>query len=83
MTSLDPAALDALPTRARRDVDERLLPSCRLALALDGDVVLEDAWADPATGRSFAYLTNGRDQHVLRVRRRTPALAGLAAVCAR
>ena len=24
------------------------------------------AWADPATGLSFAYLTNGLDAHVLR-----------------
>ncbi len=41
------------------------------------------AWADPATGLSFAYLTNGRDQHFLREHRRTTALASLAAVCAR
>lgn len=39
------------------------------------------AWADPATGLSFAYLTNGRDQHFLREHRRTTALASLAAVC--
>jgi CubicO group peptidase (beta-lactamase class C family) len=40
------------------------------------------AWADPATGLSFAYLTNGRDRHFLREHRRTTALASLAAVCA-
>jgi CubicO group peptidase (beta-lactamase class C family) len=40
------------------------------------------AWADPATGLSFAYVTNGLDQHVLREPRRTTALASLAAVCA-
>ena len=39
------------------------------------------AWADPATGLSFAYLTNGRDRHFLREHRRTTALASLAAVC--
>jgi len=40
------------------------------------------AWADPATGLSFAYVTNGLDQHILREPRRTTALASLAAVCA-
>ncbi len=40
------------------------------------------AWADPATGLSFCYLTNGRDLNVLREHRRTTAVASLAAVCA-
>ena len=40
------------------------------------------AWADPATGLSFCYLTNGRDLHILREHRRTTAVASLAAVCA-
>jgi CubicO group peptidase (beta-lactamase class C family) len=40
------------------------------------------AWADPASGLSFCYLTSGRDLNVLREHRRTTALASLAAVCA-
>jgi CubicO group peptidase (beta-lactamase class C family) len=40
------------------------------------------AWADPATGISFCYLTSGRDLNLLRENRRTTALASLAAVCA-
>jgi CubicO group peptidase (beta-lactamase class C family) len=40
------------------------------------------AWADPATGLSFAYLTNGHDRNLLREGRRTTALSSLAAVCA-
>ncbi len=40
------------------------------------------AWADPASGLSFAYLTNGRDLNVLREHRRTTALGSLAARCA-
>ena len=40
------------------------------------------AWADPATGLSFCYLTNGRDLNILREHRRTTAVASLAAVCA-
>lgn len=40
------------------------------------------AWADPATGLSFAYLTNGIDRNVPRQGRRGSALASLAGVCA-
>jgi CubicO group peptidase (beta-lactamase class C family) len=40
------------------------------------------AWADPATGLSFAYLTNGLDQHAVREPRRGTALSSLAGVCA-
>ncbi|MGH9185942.1 MAG: serine hydrolase domain-containing protein [Acidimicrobiales bacterium] len=40
------------------------------------------AWADPATGLSFAYLTNGIDRHLLRQTRRGVGLGSRAAVCA-
>jgi CubicO group peptidase (beta-lactamase class C family) len=40
------------------------------------------AWADPATGLSFVYLTNGLDRNVLREARRTSGLASRAAVVA-
>jgi CubicO group peptidase (beta-lactamase class C family) len=40
------------------------------------------AWADPDTGLSFAYLTNGLDAHVLREGRRGVALSSRAAVVA-
>jgi CubicO group peptidase (beta-lactamase class C family) len=39
------------------------------------------AWADPATGLSFCYLTNGLDQHELRQWRRTTGIASRAANC--
>jgi CubicO group peptidase (beta-lactamase class C family) len=39
------------------------------------------AWADPATGVSFSYLTNGLDQHVIRESRRTSGIASRAAQC--
>ena len=38
-------------------------------------------WADPATGISFAYLTNGFDRNDLREGRRSVALCSLAASC--
>ena len=40
------------------------------------------AWADPDSGISFCYLTNGNDQHLFRQYRRGTALSSLAAVCA-
>jgi len=39
------------------------------------------AWADPESGISFCYLTNGLDQHILRQARRGIALSSYAAVC--
>lgn len=41
------------------------------------------AWADPATGLSFAYVTNGLDRNVLREWRRTAGIASRAATCVR
>lgn len=40
------------------------------------------AWADPATGLSLGYCTNGLDRHVVREPRRGTAISSLAAVCA-
>ena len=40
------------------------------------------AWADPETGISFVYLTNGLDQHPIREARRTTAIASRAGACA-
>jgi CubicO group peptidase (beta-lactamase class C family) len=40
------------------------------------------AWADPATGLSFVYLTNGIDKHSIRQGRRGVALSSIAAECA-
>ncbi len=39
-------------------------------------------WADPATGISFAYLTNGFDRNDLREGRRSVAVCSLAGACA-
>jgi len=40
------------------------------------------AWADPASGLSFVYLTNGLDRNVLREWRRTSGIASRAGRCA-
>ena len=39
------------------------------------------AWADPESGLSFAYVTNGLDQHILRQGRRGIGISSRAAVC--
>jgi CubicO group peptidase (beta-lactamase class C family) len=39
------------------------------------------AWADPATGLSFAYLTNGLDADLVRAFRRSVSLSRRAALC--
>ena len=41
------------------------------------------AWADPDTGVSFCFLTNGIDEHELRQWRRGAGLANRAAACVR
>ena len=40
------------------------------------------AWADPDTGLSFGYVTNGIDRHMIRQARRGVGLSSRAAVCA-
>ena len=40
------------------------------------------AWADPATGISFGYCTNGVDRNDFRHAKRVVAISSLAAVCA-
>jgi CubicO group peptidase (beta-lactamase class C family) len=52
--AVQPNAVQALLARARRDVDEGLLPSCQLALAHDGEVVAAETFGAPAGSR---YLT--------------------------
>lgn len=44
--SIDQAAVASLLERARREVDEGLLPSCQLALALDGELIVEATFGD-------------------------------------
>jgi CubicO group peptidase (beta-lactamase class C family) len=39
------------------------------------------AWADPETGISIGYCTNGLDRHPVRQARRVVAISNLAAVC--
>jgi CubicO group peptidase (beta-lactamase class C family) len=57
MTTLDRGAVDALLTRARREIDEGLLPSCQLALALDGEVLVHEALGDATTDTRYTIFS--------------------------
>src|SRR4051812_9676632 len=41
---VDDTAVQALVARARRDVDDGVLPSCQLALAKDGELVVDETF---------------------------------------
>src|SRR5918993_3487601 len=43
---LDTGAIDGLVARARREVDEGLLPSAQVALAYDGELVMSETYGD-------------------------------------
>lgn len=57
MARLDMGAVDALLARARRDVDEGLVPSCQLALALDGEVVVHEAFGDATVDTRYTIFS--------------------------
>ena len=50
---LDPAAVDALVERARRDVDSGHLPAAQVALAHEGELVVFEAFGDASTESRF------------------------------
>lgn len=54
---VDAAKLDALLARARREVDEGILPSCQLALALDNELVAFEAYGDASTTTRYAAFS--------------------------
>jgi CubicO group peptidase (beta-lactamase class C family) len=57
MTTLDPRAVDALLNRARREVDDGLLPACQLALAFDGEVVVHEAFGEADLDTRFTIFS--------------------------
>jgi CubicO group peptidase (beta-lactamase class C family) len=54
---LDKSKVDILLERARREVEEGRLPSCQLALALDGEVVLDEAFGDATTDTRYVIFS--------------------------
>lgn len=54
---IDPAALEALRQRARREIDEGVLPSCQIALARHGRLVLFETLGDAAPGSRYVIFS--------------------------
>lgn len=54
---VDAAALERLHTRARREIDEGRLPACQLALARDGELVLDEAYGEATVDTRFAVFS--------------------------
>jgi CubicO group peptidase (beta-lactamase class C family) len=57
MHTLDREAMDALVERARREIDSGLLPSCQLAIAFEGDVVLDVTLGDAAIDSRYVIFS--------------------------
>ncbi len=53
--AIDPAVLDALLQRARREVDEGLLPACQIAVAFRGELVASRTYGASPTSRFVIY----------------------------
>ncbi len=54
---VDPVRLDELRARARREIDAGLLPSCQLALAKDGQLVLFETMGDAEPGSRYTIFS--------------------------
>ena len=50
--------VDELLSRCRRDVEEGVLPSCQVALAIDGEVVVEEAFGAATTQTRYAVFSS-------------------------
>jgi CubicO group peptidase (beta-lactamase class C family) len=57
MPKIDPSAVDSLLARCARDVDEGLLPSCQVALGIDGEVVVSEAFGDATTDSRYVIFS--------------------------
>jgi CubicO group peptidase (beta-lactamase class C family) len=47
--------IEALKARARRDVDDGLLPSCQIALARDGELLVDETYGASPTSRYVTF----------------------------
>src|SRR5437764_13522137 len=56
-TRIDPGRLDALLKRAQREVDSGLLPSCQLAVAQDGEVIVNEVYGDASLDTRYVIFS--------------------------
>jgi CubicO group peptidase (beta-lactamase class C family) len=54
-TTIDAEGIAALVARSRRDVDQGSLPSCQLALAIDGELVVDETYGAPGNARYVTF----------------------------
>jgi CubicO group peptidase (beta-lactamase class C family) len=54
---VDPEKLDALLLRARREIDEGVLPSCQLALAREGRLVAFESYGDASNDTRYVIFS--------------------------
>lgn len=54
---IDCSAVQALLARARREVDEGVLPSCQVAVAHDGELVAFEAFGDASTATRYVVFS--------------------------
>jgi CubicO group peptidase (beta-lactamase class C family) len=55
MTAIDTAGVAALVARSRRDVDDSVLPSCQIALARDGELIVNETFGAPPDARYVTF----------------------------
>jgi CubicO group peptidase (beta-lactamase class C family) len=58
VTELVPERVEALEERARREVDEGLLPSCQFAIAKDGEVVVQKTFGDATEDTRYCIFSS-------------------------
>ncbi|MBJ7513346.1 MAG: serine hydrolase, partial [Acidimicrobiia bacterium] len=56
--TIDGAAVERLLARARRDIDEGLLPSAQLALAINGEIVVEETFGAATPESRYCVLSS-------------------------
>ena len=54
---LDQGKIDQLLQRARREVDEGLLPSCQIALGYQGEIVAEAVYGEATTASRYVIFS--------------------------
>jgi CubicO group peptidase (beta-lactamase class C family) len=58
MARIDDGKIEQLRTRAQREIDEGLLPSCQLAVALDGEVIVHEAFGDARVADRYVIFSS-------------------------
>lgn len=53
----DQGKIDELMKRARREVDEGLLPSCQIALGFEGEIIAEDVFGDATLDSRYVIFS--------------------------